>query len=175
MTQYLIVLIRALLVALWVPTAAMAATLTFEQSFDSMSAGFVAMVGFLACLGGVTALLISIEHELRAAPDARLPRPALFVAINLMGSLLAGAVSFMGAEGMGLNKWIELMAVTAASFYGARFIERVADAILNRAGATGRGYGFVRDFATLDEVPQPPRRSYQPRRPPLTNPDDMEP
>lgn len=175
MTQYMVILIRALLVALWVPTAAMAATLTFEQSFDSMSAGFIAMVGFLACLGGVTALLIRIEHELGAAPDARLPRPVLFVAINLMGSLLAGAVAFMGAEGMGLNKWIELMAVTAASFYGARFIERVAEAILNRAGATGRGYGFESGFASLDDGSQPNRRSYPPRRPLITNQDDMEP
>lgn len=128
---YLCTVLRALLVTLWTPAIVLASTVSLQKTIDGVSIGVFMLLGIFSTLASGTALLNRIDKELRAAPGTVLPRPWLLSSSHMTGGWLAGALAFMLAEGSGvLIGFYELAFVTAASFYGARFVDLVVEKFL---------------------------------------------
>lgn len=127
---YLRTALRLMLVALWVPTLALAGSITLQTTFEGITLTVVSIVAALSTLSGATALVVRIDKELRSQPDATLPRPWLFVSANMLGSWLAATVAFITGEGQDMNDWTELGFIIVASFIGARFLEMIAEKYL---------------------------------------------
>lgn len=128
--------LRAMLVFLWPPALAIAATVTLQRTLDEITWPVMLLVAFLSTLSGATALVVRIDRELRAAPSPEPLRwPWLFTGAHMMGSWLAGATAFIVAEGQNLNDWLELGMIVAFSFVGAKAIEKLAESFLGRAAA----------------------------------------
>lgn len=132
--NYLRLVLRAMLVFLWVPAIACAATITLQTTLDEITWPVAMLVAFLSTLSGATALVVRIDRELRAqASPEPLRWPWLFTGAHMMGSWLAGASAFIVAEGQNLNDWLELGMIVAFSFVGAKAIEKLAESFLGRA------------------------------------------
>ena len=88
---YLRLVLRALLVALWLPALAFAATvqkgaITIDNTLDQLSWSVLLVVWLLSTLSATTALVIRIDRELRVEKVKKLPRPYLFTAAHMLGS-----------------------------------------------------------------------------------------
>ncbi|WP_395055178.1 hypothetical protein [Polaromonas sp.] len=128
---YLRIVLRVMLLALWAPSLAIAASvITLNQTLGEVTFLVVGVVGVLSTLAGATALILRIDKELRDQPAAALPRPYLFASAHMLGSWLAGALAFITAEAQDMNDWSELGLIVVASFSGARFIEVLAEKYL---------------------------------------------
>lgn len=136
-TTYLLTVMRAMLGMLWLlcvllPTAAYASGVTLNATLQGLDAVTAALVFAFSCLGSLTAVVWRIETALRAAPDAKLPRPWLFVAAHFLGGITGGVLFFFVAESQDMNDWAELAGIVCGAFGGAKCIELVAERYLNR-------------------------------------------
>lgn len=130
--QYISLVLKFLVLLLWCPTAAWAATVTLNQTLSSINGGTLFLIWALSSLSGATALVWRVDKELRAAPGAKLPLPWLFASAHMLGSWLAGVLAFLICESQNMDDWFELGAIVCASFMGAKFIELVAEKYLAR-------------------------------------------
>lgn len=130
--QYLTVVIRYLLVCLWLPASAWAASVTLTATLSGVSGLTFGLVAALSSLSGATALLMRIEQEIARSSTGVLPRPWLFASMHMCGSWLAGVLAFFVSEGQDLNDWAELGVIIIASFLGAKFIELMGERYLSR-------------------------------------------
>ena len=130
--RQIILIMRAMLVLLWVPTSAWAAQITLHQTLDGLTAASLAIVFALSSLSGATALVLRIEKELRASTDGKLPRPWLFASAHMLGSWLASVLALFVGEAQDMNDWLVLGMIVCAGFGGAKFIEMVAEKYLSK-------------------------------------------
>lgn len=130
--NYLRIVLRCMIAALWLPALAFAGTVTLHETLDGISLTTLGIVFVLSSLSGATALLQRIDRELRASEARALPRPALFASAHMLGSWLAGSLAFIVAEGQDMNDWVELGLIICASFAGAKFIEAASEKYLSR-------------------------------------------
>lgn len=132
--KYLRMVLRILLVLLWAPTLALAASVvTLQTTLDGVTLPVLSIVVALSTLSGATALLLRIDAELKSSGGGALPRPMLFATAHMCGSWLAGALAFVICEGQDANDWIELAVIIVGAFSGAKFIEFVAEKMLHKA------------------------------------------
>jgi len=128
--HYSLVVLRCVLLVLWVPTLALASTITLDKTLSGITLPTLIIVFTLSTMSGLTALLQRVDRELRQSVDKKLPRPTLFAAAHIFGSWLAGTLSFLIAEGGDWNDWLELGFIICASFAGAKFIESISEKYL---------------------------------------------
>jgi len=137
--NYLRIVLKCLLVALWLPALAIAGTVTLDQTLDGITLPTLIIVFVLSSLSGATALLQRIDRELRTSVTKTLPRPTLFASAHMLGSWLAGCLAFMLCENQNANDWLELGVIVAASFAGAKFIESISEKYLAHWTPTTKG------------------------------------
>lgn len=137
--NYLRIVLRCMIAALWLPALAFAGTVTLHQTLNGITLTTLGIVFVLSSLSGATALLQRIDKELRAADAKTLTRPALFASAHMLGSWLAGSLAFILAEGQDVNDWLELCLIICASFAGAKFIESVSERVLNKVMPQPKG------------------------------------
>lgn len=128
--NYLLTVMRCMLLGLWIPTLAIASTITLDKTLEGITWPTLIIVFALSTMSGATALLQRIDRELRESKDKTLPRPTLFAAAHMLGSWLAGALAFLICEGQDANDWVELGIIIVASFAGAKFIESISEKYL---------------------------------------------
>lgn len=147
--------LHALLLAMWTPALAMAATMvTMEQTLQGVTLPVVMVVVMLSTLSGATALVLRIDRELRYSPENKLPRPYLFVSAHMLGSWVAGVLAFILGEGQNYNDWLEMALIIVASFLGATFIERVAEKyIVNMSSTLGIDLKATKELRTIGIEP----------------------
>lgn len=88
-----------------------------------------ALLSFVICtFSGVAALLRRIDKELKVNPGA-LPRPALFCAMHLFGSWLAGGLAFVISQQQHFDVWAEVGLMIVASYIGAAWVEAFAEKV----------------------------------------------
>lgn len=146
--------VYAFLAILW-PAVALAAANTFESTV--LGVGWVSwlVVVVLSTLSGLTALLNRVRAEIATAEANGTPIPPLrvFVASNMLGSLLAGLFMFFLCEHWDAPGFLEAAAIIGASYGGARFIERIMEGAVDQ---------IVSKFAQFFGVPP---RHYPPPAP----------
>lgn len=130
--HYLLVVLRCLVVALWLPTLAFAGQVTLDKTLEGLTLASFAIVFVLSSLSGATALIHRIDRELRNFEGKPLPRPTLFAAAHMSGSWTAGTLAFLLSEAADIPDWHELGVIIVASFAGAKFIEAVGEKYLSR-------------------------------------------
>jgi hypothetical protein len=129
MTRYTIAVLKLILMMLW-PVSVMAAASAPVEPFG-ISGMQVLVMSVISTLSGLTALTIRIDAELKKIESETLPRPRLFVSSHMLGSWLAGVLAFSLAEQSNVGIWAEIIAVTVASFSGARFVEAMSEKYLD--------------------------------------------
>lgn len=130
--NYLRTVLWVVLVMLWTPAVALAATM--QNTLDGVSPRVLATVAILSTLSGATALVLRIDKELRGMePGTKLPRPVLFASAHMLGSWLAGVLGFFIAEGQKIDGWLGFVVIVTMSFVGAKAIEMVAEKYLASA------------------------------------------
>ena len=135
----LLTAVYAFLTILW-PAVAVAAANTFESTV--LGVGWVSwlVVVVLSTLSGLTALLNRVRTEIAEAEanGTHIPPLRVFIASNMLGSLLAGLFMFFICEHWDAPGFLEAAAIIGASYGGARFIERTAegavDHLINKIG-----------------------------------------
>lgn len=81
----------------------------------------------ISTLSGLTALTIRMDSELKKYKNKDLPRPKLFVSSHMLGSWLAGVLAVSIAQQNNFSIWSQISIVIAASFTGAKFVEKVSE------------------------------------------------
>jgi hypothetical protein len=128
--QYLIVILRAMVIAMWAPAAAFAAVLAGTGANASplnVPAALVVATALFSTLAGATTLALRLVSELRADPDKPLVKPWLYCLAHMLGSWCAGAFFFLIAMAQGYGVWTLLASVLLASFVGAKALEMAAE------------------------------------------------
>jgi hypothetical protein len=134
--RYIFALIKLLVVILW-PLTVAAAAVTASGSvivdpFIAITTIHVLVMLVISTLSGLTALTIRIDFELRNKNIATLPRPLLFVSSHMLGCWLAGVVAVALSQQQVFSVWTEITSVVAASFMGAKFIEKISEFYVGR-------------------------------------------
>lgn len=111
---------------LW-PLTVSAAVMTGETQFSNITGLHVLVMSIISTLSGLTALTIRIDSELRKVKGKQLPRPILFVSSHMLGSWLAGILAFAISQHNAFEVWTQISIVIAASFTGAKFVEKVSE------------------------------------------------
>lgn len=129
MAQYLTKIIRALVLLMWAPAAAFAATLAATGADTSplnVPAALIVASLLFSTLAGATTLALRLVSELRAA-DKPLVSPWLYCLAHMLGSWCAGSFFFFVGMSSGAGVWTLLGTVLLASFAGAKALEVAAE------------------------------------------------
>ena len=123
------------IVLVWAPffaVPAIAAVVPNNDIIEQLNIPPVLMVLALiiSTLAGVTALLMRIDRELSAAPNAPLPHPWIMSASHMTGAWLAGSLAFILSREYSFQVWNTLGFVLGASFGNAKFIESMLERYL---------------------------------------------
>lgn len=130
MAQYLTKILRALILLMWAPAAAFAATLAAtgaDVSPLNVPAALVVASLLFSTLAGATTLALRLVSELREHPDKPLVNPWLYCLAHMLGSWCAGSFFFFIAMSSGAGVWTLLGSVLIASFSGAKALEVAAE------------------------------------------------
>jgi hypothetical protein len=133
MTQgYAFTLTKILIFLLW-PLSLSAAVVTgnIDNQFGITGVQVLVML-IISTLSGLTALTIRIDSELRKFNNKQLSRPVLFVSSHMLGSWLAGVLSVAIAQQNSFGIWAQICIVIAASFSGAKFVEKISENYLGK-------------------------------------------
>lgn len=140
MAQYLTRIIRALVLLMWAPAAAFAATLAAtgaDASPLNVPAALIVATLLLSTLAGATTLAQRLVSELREHPDKPLVKPWLYCLAHMLGSWCAGTFFFLMAMSQQAGVWTLLGMVLIASFVGAKALELAAERYLPTAFPKG--------------------------------------
>lgn len=119
--------LKIVIVLLW-PISVSAAVITgTTDPFTGITGIQVLVMSIISTLSGLTALTIRLDEALRKLKSKSLPRPTLFVASHMLGSWLAGVLAFAIAQHNAFTIWPQLTIIIAASFMGAKFVEKVSE------------------------------------------------
>lgn len=114
--------LQTILLWLWAPSA-YATTVTLGTSLASVPALAWALVCVLSSVSGLAALLNRIK-------DLQPARPALFMAAHMLGSMLAGALTFLALQGFGgVNDFLQTVVISVAAYAGATLLDSAADTL----------------------------------------------
>lgn len=118
---------RALLVMLWIPTAAVASQITFGQAMRSITVFEWGLLFLFSTLGGGTALLMKFSAYVNSFP-AGVPVPPmravwLLSTTHMLASWLAGLFCFFMTSQQGLDGLYVALLVPLGAFGGAKTLE----------------------------------------------------
>lgn len=135
--KYIRICLWAALVFLATTQAVLAATVAAMSAPLGLDLHWgTALLSFAICtLSGVASLLQRISKELRLNPGEPLPHPLLFIATNMTGSWLAGALAFILGQSVQADVWKELGSMIVASYAGAVIIEAYVEAKMPKFSA----------------------------------------
>lgn len=89
------------------------------------------MLMFISTLAGMTALVLSIDKELRTT--GKLPQYlAVYITAHLMASWVGGILAVFISEAANFGDWNLLLMVLAFSFSGVKLLERYIERIIDR-------------------------------------------
>jgi VanZ family protein len=108
-------------------SAAVAVADPTTNPFGEISGLQILVMGAISTLSGVTALTLRIDAELGRHKSKSLPRPILFASSHMLGSWLAGVLSFAISQHLILGIWWQIGFIIVASFTGAKFVERMSE------------------------------------------------
>ena len=131
--KYIFVLLKLVLILLWPLTVSAAVIAGAVDPFIGITAMHVMVMLIISTLSGLTALTIRIDSELKKFKSSTLPRPKLFVSSHMLGSWLAGIMSVSIAQQNNFGIWSQITIVIAASFSGAKFVEKVSEKLMGKA------------------------------------------
>lgn len=124
--------VQAIIYTLW-PTTIWAAQITLGESLSSVPGLAWLMVFILSTVSGLAALLNRLKTE---TP----PRLAVFVAAHMLGSWLAGVITFFGVEVLDQHDLLEAVAIALGAYAGARAMDRWSDSFVDKvAGEAQKG------------------------------------
>jgi hypothetical protein len=117
---------------LWPLTVTAAVGVGVTDQFVGITAIHVLVMLVISTLSGLTALTIRVDSELKKLKNNKLPRPRLFVSSHMLGSWLAGVLSVAIAQQNNFGIWAQISIVIAASFTGAKFVEKVSEIYIGK-------------------------------------------
>ena len=124
MIRFLLRAIRLLLLAMWLPTAAVASQVTFGQAMQAITGLEWALVFMFSTLAGATALLMKFSAHVNAvSPGQPVPpmrNPWVLSFSHMLASWLAGLVGFFIATNGGMNGLYVALFVPMCAFGGAK-------------------------------------------------------
>ncbi len=130
--RYSLAVLKLIIVMLWPISVSAAVATGAIDPFTGITGMHVLVLSILSTLSGLTALTIRIDSELKNAENATLPRPTLFVSSHMLGSWMAGVLSVALSQLNDFSVWSQISIVIAASFSGAKFIEKVSEMYLGK-------------------------------------------
>ncbi len=131
--RYIFGLVKLLLFLLW-PLSVSAAIVTGTvDPFIGITMMHILVMFIISTLSGLTALTIRIDSELKKLSSDNLPRPKLFVSSHMLGCWLAGVLAVAISENNSFGIWAQMTIVIAASFTGAKFVEKVSEIYIGKA------------------------------------------
>ena len=125
--RYIFTLSKLILFLLWPLTVSAAVVAGTIDPFVGITTIHVLVMLIISTLSGLTALTIRMDSELKKFKSKKLPRPRLFVSSHMLGSWLAGVLSVSIAQQNNFGVWAQITLVIAASFSGAKFVEKVSE------------------------------------------------
>ena len=124
---------------LW-PISVMGAVATGEiDPFVGITLIHVLVMLAISTLSGLTALTIRIDSELKKLNIENLPRPRLFVSSHMLGCWLAGTLAVAISQQNNFGIWSQISIVIAASFTGARFVEKISEIYVGKETNSNTG------------------------------------
>ena len=125
-------ILKSLIFLLW-PISVSAAVISGSvDPFVGITGIQILVMIIISTLSGLTALTIRLDSELRKHKDNQLPNPSLFVVSHMLGSLLAGILAVALSQHNNFTIWIQISIVIAASFSGAKFVEKVSELYIGK-------------------------------------------
>ena len=122
-------LVHGLIWAFWVPSSFAAGTLM--DTLKDYTVAVLCILAFISTLAGMTALVLSIDKELRKT--GKLPQYlVVYVSAHLMASWLGGVIAVFISEAANLGDWSLLLMVLAFSFSGVKLLEGRIERIIDR-------------------------------------------
>jgi cell shape-determining protein MreD len=131
--RYILVILKLVIALLWPITVSAAVVTGAVDPFTGITGMHVLVLSIISTLSGLTALTIRIDSELKQAENSTLSRPTLFVSSHMLGSWLAGVLAVAVSQINNYSVWSQISIVIAASFSGARFVERVSEFYISKA------------------------------------------
>lgn len=113
---------RLFLILAW-PSSVWATALTFGESVSKITPLEWFLVCLLSTLSGLTSLLIRVSNEINANPPRTIRHPFIFGGAHMLGSWLAGVMTFFSAAQFGFYGFSIGVAVPAIAFGGAASCE----------------------------------------------------
>lgn len=130
--RYVFTIIKLVIFLLWPLTVSAAVITGSVDPFVGITGVHVLVMLAISTLSGLTALTIRIDSELKKFNIKQLPRPTLFVSSHMLGSWLAGVLSVAIAQQNNFGIWAQISIVIAASFTGAKFVEKVSEIYIGK-------------------------------------------
>ena len=125
--RYIFALVKLLVFLLWPLSVSAAVVAGAIDPFTGVTMIHVLVMFIISTLSGLTALTIRIDSELKKHNAENLPRPKLFVSSHMLGCWLAGVLAVAIAQQNSFGIWAQISIVIAASFSGAKFVEKVSE------------------------------------------------
>lgn len=125
--RYVLVVLKLVIAILWPITVSAAVVTGAVDPFVGITGMHVLVLSIISTLSGLTALTIRIDSELKKVGNESLPRPTLFVSSHMLGSWLAGVLAVAVSQINNYTVWAQISVVIAASFTGARFVEKISE------------------------------------------------
>lgn len=123
--------IQVVIYLLW-PSTIFAAQVTLSNSITGVPIAAWVMVFILSTVSSLAALLSRLKVD---TP----PRLALFVTSHVLGSWLAGLLSFLLAQAVkdtyGMHDFVSVVFIALSSYAGATLMDRASSALTNRVAS----------------------------------------
>lgn len=119
--------IKCVVYTLW-PMSAWATAITLDRTVAAVPWLAWLMVLLLSTVSGLAALLSRLRQEMPA-------RMWVFVAAHMLGSVLAGLLTFFAAEGADVNDFAEAVVIGLAAYAGAKLMDRWSDKFVERTAS----------------------------------------
>ncbi len=140
MSRFLLRAVRTLLLLLLLPTAAMAAQLTFDQAMRSITSLEWLLIFVLSTLTGGLTLTMRFSAYVNSFPvDKQVPpmrAPWMLSCAHMLGSWLAGLLGFFMASRGGLGGLDIALLVLLSAFGGAKTLEWAYGRTFGKQGDT---------------------------------------
>jgi hypothetical protein len=131
--RYILVILKLVIALLWPITVSAAVVTGAVDPFTGITGMHVLVLSIISTLSGLTALTIRIDSELKQAENSTLSRPTLFVSSHMLGSWLAGVLAVAVSQINNYSVWSQISIVIAASFSGAKFVEKISEFYVGKA------------------------------------------